>query len=87
METNMNGGGSAASGSAAGASTVSAGNGKKGGSPQLNGTIRSDAASTSGSSSSLGGNSMQFIFSHGGRTLEPDQTLMSAFGRLRGALF
>lgn len=75
METNMNGaGGNAASASAAGASTVSAGNGKKGGSPQLNGTIRSDAASTSGSSSSLGGSSMQFIFSHGGRTLEPDQT-------------
>ncbi|KAH9897756.1 hypothetical protein C8Q73DRAFT_370629 [Cubamyces lactineus] len=74
METNMNGGGSAVSASPAGASTVSAGNGKKGGSPQLNGTIRSDAASTSGSSSSLSGNSMQFIFSHGGRTLEPDQT-------------
>ncbi|KAI0828866.1 hypothetical protein BC628DRAFT_1417264 [Trametes gibbosa] len=66
METNIGGGSSAA-----GASTVSSG--KKGASPQLNGMARSDAASTSGSS--LGGaSSMQFIFSHGGRTLEPDQT-------------
>ncbi|KAI8990638.1 hypothetical protein BD414DRAFT_569547 [Trametes punicea] len=62
METNVAGGASTA-----GAST-------KGGSPLLNGTIKSDATSTSGSSSSSGGSSMQFIFSHGGRTLEPDQT-------------
>ncbi|KAL1951302.1 hypothetical protein VTO73DRAFT_451 [Trametes versicolor] len=68
METNMGGGASAA-----GASTVTAGPGKKGSSPQPNGMVRSDAASTSGSSLA-GASSMQFIFSHGGRTLEPDQT-------------
>lgn len=68
METNMGGGASAA-----GASTVTAGSGKKGSSPQPNGMVRSDAASTSGSSLA-GASSMQFIFSHGGRTLEPDQT-------------
>ncbi|KAI0652498.1 hypothetical protein C8Q79DRAFT_103415 [Trametes meyenii] len=44
--------------SAASASTVTAG--KKGSSPQLNGAGAPGA--------------MQFIFSHGGRTLEPDQT-------------
>ncbi|KAI0368847.1 hypothetical protein BV20DRAFT_997799 [Pilatotrama ljubarskyi] len=69
METNIGGGSSAA-----GASTVSAGSGSgKKGSPQPNGMVRSDAASTSGSSSG-GSSSMQFIFSHGVRTLEPDQT-------------
>ncbi|KAI0800629.1 hypothetical protein C8Q74DRAFT_1191601 [Fomes fomentarius] len=42
--------------------------GKKGISPLVNGTL---VGSTSGSVSS---SSMQFIFSHSGRTLEPDQT-------------
>ena len=51
----------------AGTSTVSATPGKKSLSPLVNGT--SSTASTSS-----GPNAMQFIFSHGGRTLEPDQT-------------
>ena len=58
METNISSG--------AGTSTV--GVGKKGVSPFVNGTI---VGSTSGSVSS---SSKQFIFSHSGRTLEPDQT-------------
>ncbi|KAM5535838.1 hypothetical protein V8D89_010456 [Ganoderma adspersum] len=46
--------------------------GKKGASPLVNGTI---VGSTSSSGSVSGaGSSMQFIFSHSGRTLEPDQT-------------
>ena len=46
--------------------------GKKGASPLVNGTI---VGSTSSSGSVGGaGSSMQFIFSHSGRTLEPDQT-------------
>ncbi|KAI0778975.1 hypothetical protein BD413DRAFT_464917, partial [Trametes elegans] len=58
-------------------STVTLDSGKKGGagSPPLNGIARADAASTSGASAgSPGAGAMQFIFSHGGRTLEPDQT-------------
>ncbi len=52
------------------ASTVT---GKKGASPLVNGTI---VGSTSGpmSSTAGGAGAMQFIFSHSGRTLEPDQT-------------
>ena len=46
----------------------SVGAGKKGPSPLVNGTL---VGSTSGAASA---SSMQFIFSHSGRTLEPDQT-------------
>ncbi|KAI1793111.1 hypothetical protein LXA43DRAFT_282216 [Ganoderma leucocontextum] len=55
---------------------ASAATGKKGASPLVNGTIvGSTSASTSTSGSVNGGASaMQFIFSHSGRTLEPDQT-------------
>ncbi|KAI9057736.1 hypothetical protein FKP32DRAFT_1762202 [Trametes sanguinea] len=75
METNVAGAGSSAAGASTVSSTGNGSSGKKGsGSPQLNGTIKSDAASTSGTSSSGGASSMQFIFSHGGRTLDADQT-------------
>ncbi|CDO73002.1 hypothetical protein BN946_scf185007.g56 [Trametes cinnabarina] len=75
METNVTGGASSAAGASMVSSTGNGSSGKKSGSPQMNGTNKADAASTSGASSSSGGaSSMQFIFSHGGRTLEPDET-------------
>ncbi|OSD03310.1 hypothetical protein PYCCODRAFT_1365985 [Trametes coccinea BRFM310] len=74
METNVAGAGTSAAGASTVSSTGNGSSGKKGKSPQLNGMNKSDAASTSGASSSGGASSMQFIFSHGGRTLDADQT-------------
>lgn len=48
--------------------------GKKGASPLVNGTIVGSTSGSGSVSGGAGGSSMQFIFSHSGRTLEPDQT-------------
>ncbi|KAG7452264.1 uncharacterized protein BT62DRAFT_941374 [Guyanagaster necrorhizus] len=45
----------------------------KGGEP-INGSVKTDAASTFSSGSSTSGSTMQFIFTHNGRTAEADQT-------------
>ena len=61
--------------SSSSAPTAAAVSGKKGASPLVNGTgtiVGSGSGSGSGAPPSAG--AMQFIFSHGGRTLEPDQT-------------
>lgn len=45
----------------------------KGGEP-INGSVKTDAASTFSSGSSTSGSTMQFIFTHNGRTVEAEQT-------------
>lgn len=45
-----------------------------GGGNQMNGSVKSDAASTQPSGSSASDSTMQFIFTHNGRGVEADQT-------------
>jgi len=50
------------------------GNGNSDGGSQMNGSMKSDAASTYPSGSLASSSAMQFVFTHNGRSVEADQT-------------